>query len=203
MLNKKMATGLVMGGLMAVGAMSWTPATMAASAPGVEFLPESKIWMEGDSTLHAYKSTSKNWQIKATVTPGKAVKIGDITELEVVIPVKGLKSGDGALDGNMYNAMGADKNPNIRFNLSNAKVNMTPDGEIEVEADGKLNINGKEKATEVKAKGEVNGNTIRIKGSKELKMSEFGVNPPVLMFGAIKVADKITVKYDLVGKLEL
>lgn len=200
----KIAAGLVMAGsLWAVGTMSWAPSTMAASVPGVEFLPESKIWMEGDSTLHAYKAHSKNWQIKATVTPGKNAKIGDITELEVVVPVKGLKSHDGALDNNLYNAMGADKNPNIKFSLTNAKVNVAADGDITVEADGKLSISGNTKTTEVKAKGEIKGDTIRIKGTKELLMSDYGVKPPVLMFGAIKCSDKITVKYDLVGKLSM
>lgn len=192
--SKKLVAGLVMMGTL----VGLSPAALAA---GVEFQPSSKILFEGDSTLHAYKATAKSWQIKATVTPGKDVKIGDITELEVVIPAKSLKSHDGALDNNMYGAMNADKHPNIKFVMSNAKVNTTSSGDIEVTADGTLTINGQERSTKLVAKGEVDGNTIKIKGSKEMKMSEFGVKPPVLMFGAIKVTDKITVKYDLVGKI--
>ena len=192
--SKKMIAGLVMVGTL----VGLSPAALAA---GVEFQPSSKLWFEGESTLHPYKATSKSWQIKATVTPGKDVKIEDLTSLEVVIPAKSLKSGDGALDNNMYNAMGADKHPTIKFVMSNAKVTNSAGGELEVTADGTLTIAGKEQTTKIVAKGEVNGDTIKVKGSKEIKMSDFGVKPPVLMFGAIKVTDKITVKYDLVGKI--
>ncbi|MNK90741.1 YceI-like domain protein [compost metagenome] len=198
--TKKIATGLlVVGGLWAIGNASWSPSALAA--PGVDFQPSSKIWIEGNSTLHPFKATSKNWQIKATVTPGKAAKIGDITELDVVIPVKSLKSGDGALDNNLYGAMGADKNPNVRFVMKNAKVNVTSSGDIEVDADGLLTIAGKEQSTKISAKGELVGDTVKIKGSKEIKMTDFGVKPPELMFGTIKTDNKIIVKYELVGKV--
>jgi polyisoprenoid-binding protein YceI len=197
--SKKMMAGLMAGGLLAVGSVGWAPTAMAA--PGVDFSTESKIWMEGNSTLHPYKSTAKSWTIKATVAPGSNAKIGDVTQLDVTIPVKSLKSGDGALDNNMYNAMSADKHPTIRFVLTNAKVTNADGGDIEVVADGKLTISGTERTTKISAKGELKGDTIKIKGTKDMKMSEFGVKPPVLMFGAIKVDDKITVKYELVGKV--
>lgn len=192
--KKKLVAGLVMMGTL----VGLSPAALAA---GVEFQPASKIWFEGDSTLHPYKAESKTWKIKATVTPGKDVKIENLTDLEVVIPAKSLKSGDGALDSNMYKAMMADQHPNIKFVMTNAKVTNTAGGAIEVTADGTLTIAGKEQTTKIVAKGEVKGDTVKVKGTKEIKMSDFGVKPPVLMFGAIKVTDKLTVKYDLVGKI--
>jgi len=194
--TKKIAAGLLM-----VGGLLVTMSPGALAAPGVDFQPTSKVWIEGNSTLHAFKATTKNWQIKATVVPGKAAKIGDISDLEVVIPVKSLKSGDGALDGNLYKAMNADKNPNVRFVMSNAKVNVTPSGDIEVDADGKLTINGTERVTKVTAKGALDGDKLTISGTKEIKMTDFGVKPPELMFGTIKTDNKIIVKYELVGKV--
>ncbi len=189
----------IAAGLVLAGSVGWAPAAMAA--PGVDFQPASKLWLEGNSTLHAYKSTAKNLQITATVTPSKDVMISDITELEVTIPVKSLKSGDGALDGNMYNAMNADKHPTVRFVMRNAKLTVTEAGNIEVTADGSLTIAGQERTTKLVAKGDFDGTTLRITGSKDLLMTDFGVKPPELMFGAIKTDNKIVVKYDLVGKL--
>lgn len=195
MTKMKFAAGLLVAGSI------WAAGTAAMAAPAVEFQPTSKIWVEGDSTLHAFKADSKSWQIKATVTPGKAAKIADVTELDVTIPVKSLKSGDGQLDNNLYKAMNADKHPTVRFVMSNAKVNVSDSGDIQVDADGKLTINGTERVTKVSAKGELNGDTLKIKGTKEIQMTDFGVKPPVLMFGAIKVDNKITVKYELIGKV--
>ena len=42
----------------------------------------------------------------------------------------------------------------------------------------------------------VSGAGVAVKGAYELNMSDYGVRPPVLMFGAIKVADKVAVEYD-------
>lgn len=193
--TKKIATGLVVAGsLLAIG-------NAALAAPAVEFQPSSKIWIEGSSTLHPFKAESKTWQIKATVTPGKAAAIADVTDLDVTIPVKSLKSGDGALDGNLYKAMNADKHPTVRFVMSNAKVSVSDSGDIQVDADGKLTIAGTERVTKISAKGELNGSTLKVKGTKEIKMTDFGVKPPELMFGTIKTDNKIIVKYELVGKV--
>ena len=38
---------------------------------------------------------------------------------------------------------------------------------------------------------------LRVVGNKELRMSDFGVKPPVLMLGAIKTDDRIEVRFDL------
>jgi hypothetical protein len=39
---------------------------------------------------------------------------------------------------------------------------------------------------------------LRVKGSKEFLMSEFGVKPPSLMLGTMKVRDKVKVNFDVV-----
>jgi hypothetical protein len=38
---------------------------------------------------------------------------------------------------------------------------------------------------------------IRFKGSKQFKMTEYGVKPPTLMLGTMKVGDPVTVSFDL------
>ncbi len=37
---------------------------------------------------------------------------------------------------------------------------------------------------------------MRIRGKKDLLMSDYQIKPPTLMFGAIKTADLVTVKFD-------
>jgi hypothetical protein len=39
---------------------------------------------------------------------------------------------------------------------------------------------------------------LRVKGSKQLRMTEYGVKPPSLMLGAMKVGDQVTVGYDII-----
>ncbi|HEY9898213.1 MAG TPA: YceI family protein [Pantanalinema sp.] len=192
-----LSSALVLAGICALG----TPhLAMAAKAPGISISPESKIWVEGDSTLHAFSFKSKNHNVEASGS-GSGPRLD---KLDVEIPVKGLKSGDGALDGNMYRAMEADKYPTIRFSLSNAKVKAAAGGDVDVDATGTLTIAGTEKPITLKAEGSLDGKTFRLKGSKELMMSDYGVKPPVisLLIAKISVKDRIVVKYDLTGTLD-
>ena len=63
---------------------------------------------------------------------------------------------------------------------------------------GKLTIAGKENAIELRGTGAEENDTIHFKGSKQFKMTEYGVKPPSLMLGTMKVRDPVTVWFDLV-----
>lgn len=191
-----LTSALVLAGIFAVGSPH---AAQAAKAPGITVSPESKIWFDGDSTLHRFSFKSK----KHEVTAAGSASAAKLDKLEVEIPVKGLKSGDGTMDGNMYRALDADKYPTIRFTLSNAKVK-AGSGDLDVDASGTLTIAGTEKPITIKAEGKIEGNTFRVKGSKELMMSEFGVKPPVisLLVAKISVKDRVVINYDLTGTLD-
>lgn len=179
------------------------PAALApafASAPErVAFGPPSKVWLAGDSTLHPYTSTATKFQATVAVT---RVKGGQprYSDLEVVIPVLSLKSGNGALDDNLYKALNAKRYPTIRFTATGGGFSLSEAGAVSVEARGKLMIAGAEKDAAVKTSGKLAGDTFRLEGRQELLMSNFGIQPPVLMGGLIKCSDKIVVYYDLVGR---
>ena len=39
---------------------------------------------------------------------------------------------------------------------------------------------------------------VRLQGEHPLLMTDYGLTPPSAMFGALRTADKVTVKFDLV-----
>lgn len=172
-----------------------TPAGVAGPATGISFSADSKLWVEGDSTLHRYHSTAQSWQLNASMTPS------GFSKLEAVVPVKELKSGDGGLDKNLWATLKADQYPSIRFTLTRGTMK-TSGSTVTVDAEGRLSIAGVDKPTTVHAEGTLNGTTLRLTGVKALTMSEFGITPPTLMLGAIKCSDKIEVHYDLVGQVK-
>lgn len=185
----------VCGGLL----MGYSPATQADGGASVAFAPSSRIWMEGDSTLHRYKSTATRFELSATTQAGAAGF--DLAGLELVIPVKGMKSHDKQLDANMYRALEADQHPTIRFVLRDAKVT-EKNGALSVTADGMLTVAGAEKPVSVTASGARSGSSFRLSGRKELKMTQFGVKPPVILGGVIRTSDEITVYYELAGTIK-
>ena len=44
------------------------------------------------------------------------------------------------------------------------------------------------------------GSVLRVRGSEEIVMTEFGVKPPSLMMGTMKVRDRVVVQYDVLLK---
>lgn len=156
-------------------------ALVLAAAHPVTFAPTSKIWLEGDSTLHRYHSTATQWTLRAD---------SELHALAVEIPVRGLKSGEGALDDNLYKALKADRFPTIRFAAQHCRIQGK-----QIEAAGQLTVAGVSRPVTVHATGDAS----HVTGTVELAMTSFGVQPPVLLAGAIKCSDKLVVKFDLAG----
>jgi polyisoprenoid-binding protein YceI len=192
-----MKTALVTLALATASLLTLSPATLAGPTTVVTFGADSKLWIEGDSTLHRYHSTARSWQLNATMAPDQS----GFTRLEAVVPVKELKSGDGGLDKNMYATLKADQFPSIRFTLSRGKLKGAGPN-VQADAEGRLTIAGVDRPVTLHAEGTLTGTTLHLTGVKELKMSEFGITPPVMMMGAITCSDAIEVHYDLVGQVK-
>ena len=189
---------------LAVAALMAAPNAAVAGDAQFKAAPDSKLWLDGNSTLHKFKSSATKMNISLTLSPADAapadaVKKGAAKTIDVVIPVEGLKSGEKGLDKNMYKALKADKYPEIRFQMSRYEITKSADGlPAAAKATGKLTIDGVEKEIAMNPELIFSSTTIRIRGSQEILMKDYGVEPPTLMLGAIKVDNRIVIGYDLV-----
>jgi len=179
------------------------PAPPAAS---FTLAPGSRLSLEGESTLHAYKSTATKVEATAdfdgTFAAGSpdaraAVAAGALMGLRVAVPVADLKSGEGGLDKNMQKALKQDAAPVIRFTLVDYKAEEAKDGSLLVKAHGRLAIAGVEKDTVVEAACRFGPGGVEVTGAKDVLMSDYGIKPPVMMLGTIKTADKVVVRFAL------
>jgi polyisoprenoid-binding protein YceI len=195
------AARLVIGATLAAGAL-WAPA--AAKAAALTLDPASRLWFDGDSTLHTFQSTATRIDVNGSLDASTsdlrgAVAAGNVKSLDLTIPVADLKSGENGLDKNMRKALKADDHPTITFGLESydlsgcaPKASTCP-----VHAKGKLQIAGVEREEDLAADVGFETDGLTVKGSKELLMSDFGIKPPTMMLGTIKVKDKIVVRYDI------
>jgi len=154
---------------------------------------ESRLWIEGTSTVKAFTCTATKVDVSVSAEPGVAP--GDMVEsASLVVPVASLDCRNSTMNGHMQKALKASANPNITWRMSSYRVEGSS-----VVINGYLTIAGKENPIELRAAGaaETNG-TIRVKGSTKFNMTQYGVKPPTLMLGAMKVGDAVTVSYDLV-----
>jgi len=66
---------------------------------------------------------------------------------------------------------------------------------------GNLTLGGVEKPITIKAHAKPGPNgTLVVSGTREVRMTEFGLKPPTLMLGTMKVDERVTVGFDVVLK---
>ena len=167
----------------------------AAIAAPISLEPTSRIWVKGDSTVRAFVCNAAEITSVVNTTPG--AELGSLVETaEVLIPVGKLDCGNGKMNEHMRKALKADAHPGIEFKLNSYKVV----GEVAVVA-GTLEIAGMTREIEIPGTVTRAGNNlVRFNGVKQVVMSEWGVKPPSLMMGTMKVKDAVTVGFDVTLK---
>jgi polyisoprenoid-binding protein YceI len=171
----------------------------AAVASGQMALPrnlslgkESRVWLEGTSTVRSYKCTATKLDV-AVVAETEEQPADMVKSASLTVPVAQLDCGNKTMNEHMRKALKAEANPQISWKMTSYEVQGA-----NVVINGKLTIAGKENAIELRGTGSADNGTIRFKGSKQFKMTEYGVKPPSLMLGTMKVGDPVTVSFDLV-----
>lgn len=202
-------------------ASPWTPVALAAAlvtsalapagaeAPAIATLgSESRLWLEGNSTVHRFESTATKFEVRMSaadvqVAPGlegleQLVRAGRVKGVDVSIPVAEMRSGKNGLDKNMRNALKADRYPSITFRLERyALASSGTADSVVIDAHGVLAVAGVEKPVDIQAGATRAGNALRIRGSKELRMTEFEIKPPTMMMGTLRTSDQIVIRFDL------
>ena len=188
---------------LALSALFTIAGSASAQSIRVAVGPESKLWVEGGSNLHDWscKASSMDAAIEVDEAFLKATTVSTtfLKRVEVKVPVRNLKCGNGKMDNNLYKALKADETPEIGYILGTFEV--VPGAEKDtftVKAVGALTIAGTEKTVnmDVSAARLADG-SIRAEGSLPLLMTDFGVKPPTALLGTLRTDNKVTVKFSL------
>jgi polyisoprenoid-binding protein YceI len=155
------------------------------------------VIIHGTSNLH-------NWtETVGTVTGSSSVSWNsdgtfNMEALTIKIEVHSIKSSEGgAMNNNTYKALKADADPEITFTLTTPlKSIKTATSAITISANGNMTIAGVTKPVimQVKASMPQKG-TMEFEGIQAIKMTDYGVNPPTALFGALKTGDDITITF--------
>lgn len=156
----------------------------------------SMIRIEGTSSLHAWKmeGTTISGQITAP-TPDKWENGLDSTSVSVSIPVTSIRSEHKKMDKLMSAALKAEKNPEVRFDLTTAALENSGASTFVVETSGKLTIAGVTRDVDMKVAGVRAGSTYTLTGSVPIRMSDYGIKPPTAMLGTIRTGNDVTVSF--------
>lgn len=172
--------------------------TLATNAQTIRKNSAFIIKVSGTSNLHDWTMEAKNGSIEANLNLASNVSyLAGIQSLTFNLPVKNLKSSEGStMDNRAYDALKADKNPNIRFSLLTATPVSPQANKSQYKVTGNLTIAGITKPIEMLANSTKNADgSVIITGQQKLTFTQFGLKPPSFMFGALKVANNLTIDY--------
>lgn len=160
-----------------------------------------KTTIAGTSNIHDWEMHSQKGTATAVVALNPSGGVASVSNIQFVLPAESLKSEHKKMDDNTYKALKTSKNPNISFAAGTTTLRANGANGFILNTTGKLTISGVTKDVNLVANGVVNADkSISFTGSYKLKMTEYKVDPPTAMLGAIKTGDGIEVKYNLILK---
>ncbi len=204
-MNMKMHLRLWSGNMLVVLALFFTVTLFAKTTPAVpelvniSFSPSGRIELNGDSTARKFSSVATIIDLKGTAKNGTSEnKFGwTPNNVEMKLAIENLKSGDQTLDRHMYEALKAEKYPNIELKLTKFSFSKSSDSRNSVTASGTITIAGVTNPIELNADLVIDGENLRIKGRRMLLMSDFGIDPPTMMLGALRTRDEINLIFEI------
>jgi len=160
-----------------------------------------KIIIEGTSNLHDWDMKSDKGTFSGVVDLNASGVLTGLSALSFSLPAQSLKSEHTAMDKNTYKALNTTDFPAISFTAGAASVKQDGPSGYTLTTKGQLTISGTTRDVFLTASGVVNPDkSITYSGQYRLKMTDYKVQPPSIMFGAIKTGDDIVVKFSLVLK---
>ena len=156
------------------------------------------VSVKGTSSLHDWEMKTNRGKVEAVLLLGPDYKITGVSGLRFTVESESLKSGHSLMDNNTYKALKTDNFSNILFVLSSATISQTDANTYLLKCMGNLTIAGKTRETDLVASCKLNGNGVfTCSGTKNLKMSDFGVKAPTVLMGTVKTGNDVSIGFNL------
>ncbi|RZK76700.1 MAG: YceI family protein [Pedobacter sp.] len=161
---------------------------------------ENLIRVSGKSNVH-------DWSMNA-LNPTSEADFGSfdaednvpktLTALSFSVNARNLKSEHASMDTRTYKVIKADANPKISFKLANAVITPVSKHKFTVKGTGALTIAGVVKTITMQVNGEVKADqSITCSGTQSIKLTDYGMEPPSFMLGAMKVGNELMISFTL------
>jgi hypothetical protein len=164
---------------------------------------ENSIKVLGTSNVHDWTMEAQNPTAEAlfsTLASDEDIP-KSLNSLSFSVGAKSLKSDRTSMDNRTYKTIKADTYPKITFKLVSSVITPVRKNVFLIKATGTLTIAGTSKTILMQVNGSMNGdNSITCSGQQKIKLTDFNIQPPSFMMGAMKVGDDLTIQYGLTFK---
>jgi hypothetical protein len=152
---------------------------------------DNVIKVAGKSNVHDWTMIGENPVCEASFGPVSADGVPkSLGSLNFSVKAKNLKSESESMNNRTYKA--------IDFKLREASITPLQKNKFSVNATGTLTIAGVSKVINLVVSGEVKAdNTIVCTGQEKIKLTDYGIQPPSFMLGAMKVGNELTILFTL------
>lgn len=158
----------------------------------------SKLTVLGSSNVHDWTMSSETMESQGEFKFDANGQLTSLTAFSFSVAAKSLKSEHTTMDERTYKTIKADQFPKITFKLNNAVINSSSAGHYQLKATGTLTIAGTTKPVTLNVNAIATaGKIISCTGTQALKLTDFGIEPPTFMLGAMKVKNDLTVQFEI------
>jgi polyisoprenoid-binding protein YceI len=196
---------------LAVGALALAgDARVAASSasqtgtgsPGAVSVSDRQLTIDGTATMVGKWTCAGEATVRlepdraATPVPGL---LRGVQEVVVTTPVSAIECNNKRMNEHLRAALKARDYPDIRYRATRYTL---VDGGTALQASGEITIAGVTRAIEFGVKlTPLSEGSLRVVGNVEIDMLEFGVTPPSLLLGTLRVRNVVVVKFNTVLRM--
>lgn len=160
-------------------------------------LSTQTVTINGTSNLHKWNERVENLSGKGDIKQAFDKSIS-IQTLNIVVPVNSIKSDESGMISKTYKALKGDRFPEITLTLTEPVANI-PFGAnaYSALAKGRLTIAGVTRSIIIPVKITVDKDDkkIIIDGAQQIKMTDYGIDPPTALLGMLKTGDIVTINF--------
>lgn len=198
-MNTRGRTLTLIAALAAFAAGAYEVPRATAQATG-DAVVTGRLWIEGGSTVRSWDCEAGALEVTLTAVNGSDLALdglGDaVSGLDVRVPSQALDCDDGTMNGHMRDALEVEKHRTIEFRMDGYEI-VAGDAGPRVEVTGTLQLHGVTRGIKLRAELAEETEGLRVRGMHVLDMKDYGVDPPRLMWGALRVHEDVEVHFDL------
>lgn len=167
----------------------------------------SSLAIEGHSNVNQFRCEANDYKtiIERTSNPDQPEEeVENQLTVHISIEVDGFECGRSRMNRDLRDALKVNQHPTIDFEYISTREMSYDDSSdrYTLQVTGDLTVAGTTNRIEFEINGVLlNGNLVRAKGEKLILMSDYNIEPPVALFGLIKVQEELTVLFDLMAEV--
>lgn len=165
------------------------------------FHEDSEMTVYGSSNVRDWTMSVPTVNGQLALQPASEGTVPSLSRIQVQVPVKSLTSERGSQTEKAHKALEYNAYPTIYFNAQ--EIEVMPAAAVDsfqVVAHGELIIAGARRTVDVTVKGTpMENGRYRFRGEHNLLLSDFDIDRPTALLGALRVADEVRLTFNLIA----